>query len=132
MSTGPRRISTSPRESLVWSWRSLGYLGLQISCGFLSDHEAVLLQGGDALDEAPVRTQENLQRSSLDSKSECEAVNLEILRLWSSKKPSGQGSYFDSVTLGTLVTLGLLQVLHFLKTCQNETNQQKCVAPRCL
>lgn len=60
--TGPRRISTSPRESLVWSWRSLGYLGLHISCGFqLSDREAVFLQGGDALDEAPVRTQENLR-----------------------------------------------------------------------
>ena len=48
----------------------------------------------------------SLQRSSLvDSKSECEAVNLEILRLWSSKKPSGQGSYFDSVLLASLSTL---------------------------
>lgn len=49
----------------------------------------------------------------LTQKSECEAVNLEILRLWSSKKPSGQGSYFDSVLLGslsTLVTLGFVQV----------------------
>lgn len=93
----------------------MGYLGLHISCGFqLSDRETVFLQGGDALDEAPVRTQENLQRSSLvDSKSECEAVNLEILRLWSSKKPSGQGSYFDSVLLGslsTLVTLGFVML----------------------